>query len=57
MRKFFFIISTIITTMIGHKTIANEQLVTEDGNVNAQTLPLDKETSKLSYETATFGIG
>lgn len=57
MRKFFFIISTIITTMIGHKTIANEQLVTEDGNVNAQNLPHDKETSKLSYETATFGIG
>ena len=57
MRKFIITITSIISAMIGYNSIANEQLVTEDGNVNAQTLPLDKETSKLSYETATFGIG
>ena len=57
MRKFIITITSVISAMIGYNTIANEQLVTEDGNVNAQNLPLDKETSKLSYETATFGIG
>jgi len=43
--------------MIGYRTIGQEELVTEDGNITAQALPLDKETSKLAYETATFGIG
>ena len=57
MRKFIITITSVISAMIGYNSIANEQLVTEDGNVNAQTLPLDRETSKLSYETATFGIG
>jgi hypothetical protein len=57
MRKFIITITSVISAMIGYNSIANEQLVTEDGNVNAQNLPLDKETSKLSYETATFGIG
>jgi hypothetical protein len=49
MRKFIITITSVISAMIGYNSIANEQLVTEDGNVNAQTL--------LSYETATFGIG
>ena len=57
MRKFIITITSVISAMIGYNSIANEQLVTEDGKVTAQSLPLDKETSKLSYETATFGIG
>lgn len=57
MRKFFIIITSVIAAMIGHKTIGQEDLVTEDGKVAAQGLPLDKETSKIAFQTATFGIG
>ena len=35
----------------------NQELVTESGTVSATTLPLDKETSTIAYETATFGLG
>ena len=57
MRKFSIIFTIFIVAMITHHTIGKEALVTEDGKVSAQTLPLDKESSKVSYETATFGIG
>jgi len=57
MRKFSIIITISIAAMITHHTIGKEALVTEDGKVSAQALPLDKESSKVSYETATFGIG
>ena len=57
MRKTVFITTIIIAAMIGFKTIGQENLVTEDGKVAAQALSLDKETSKIAYETATFGIG
>ena len=57
MRSPLFIITIIITIMIGYKTIGQEKLVRKDGKVTAQALPLDKESSKIAYETATFGIG
>jgi len=57
MRRPIFIITLIITIMIGYKTIGQEKLVTEDGKVTAQALPLDTESSKIAYETATYGIG
>lgn len=34
-----------------------QELVPEDGTVSAALLPLDLETSKIDYETATFGLG
>jgi len=57
MRKFSIIITIFIAAMIAHNTIGKEALVTEDGKISAQSLPLDKESSQVSYETATFGIG
>lgn len=36
---------------------AEEKLAEADGKVSAQTLPLDKDYSKVKYETATFGLG
>ena len=57
MRIPFYIITTIIVTMLGFNIIAGEKLVTENGHVAACPLPLDKEASKIAYETATFGIG
>ena len=49
---------TSIAIMFGIKSILNaEKLVTEDGTVSATTLPLDQETAKVKYHTATFGMG
>ena len=36
---------------------SEEKLVIEDGSVSATVLPLDESTSRIAYETATFGIG
>lgn len=35
----------------------SEDLVKEDRMIAATELPLDKETSKVAYQTATFGLG
>ena len=32
-------------------------LSSEDGTIAALTLPLDRDTARIAYETATFGIG
>ena len=49
---------TAILIMFGIKFInGSEELVTEDGKVSATTLPLDKKTAKVKYQTATFGMG
>ncbi|MGK0188854.1 MAG: hypothetical protein ACI9R3_004668 [Verrucomicrobiales bacterium] len=34
-----------------------EKLVPEDGSISAQSLLLDRESSQIAFETATFGIG
>ena len=57
MRIAFYTTTTLIAAMIGFTALKGEDLVTENGKVDALTLPLDKETSKVAYETATFGIG
>ena len=57
MRITFYSITIIIAAMIGYTALNSEALVKEDGKVDAQSLPLDKETSKTAYKTATFGIG
>ncbi len=47
-----------ILVMFGGKYIlGSEELVTEDGNISATTLPLDKKTAEVTYQTATFGMG
>lgn len=49
---------TAIIIMFGIKfSRGSEALVTEDGKVSATTLPLDQKTSKVKYQTATFGMG
>lgn len=49
---------TAIIIMFGMKfSRGSEILVTEDGKVSATTLPLDQKTSKVKFETATFGMG
>ena len=34
-----------------------ETLPKADGKISATTLPLDAKTSKVKFETATFGLG
>jgi hypothetical protein len=34
-----------------------EKLAKADGKVSATTLPLDKNTAEVKFETATFGLG
>lgn len=57
MRIAFYSIATIITAMIGYTVLNGEDLATENGKVDARKLPFDKATSKIAFETATFGIG
>ncbi len=56
MKATLLLITLSITIMIGYRTLG-ENLVTEDGKIAASILPLDLETSKVAYETATFGMG
>lgn len=37
--------------------IFGEKLVVEDGKSAATELPLDRENSRVKFETATFGLG
>ncbi len=34
-----------------------DTLPTEDGIVSATKLPADRDSSRIEYETATFGLG
>ena len=43
--------------LAGMQRMLSEDLVRENGAVAAQSLPLDRESSKIAYETATFGLG
>ena len=45
--------------MFGLQRVMSEggKLPMEDGVVSATTLPLDVDTSKVAYQTATFGMG
>jgi len=44
---------------LGSMKVTGEEeiLAKADGKVAAQTLPLDRELSKVKFETATFGLG
>jgi peptide-methionine (S)-S-oxide reductase len=56
--KFRLIIGGVVAGLAMMSGIApGEKLPKADGKVSATTLPLDAETSKVKFETATFGIG
>ena len=57
MRKFCITVTSTVAAMMREKRNGNQDLVAEDGNVAARSLPLDDATSNIAYETATFGIG
>jgi hypothetical protein len=48
-----------VIAMFGLQRVMSEggKLPMEDGVVSATTLPLDVETAKVAYQTATFGMG
>jgi len=39
------------------RTKIEEDLALEDGTVLAHSLPIDRESSRIEFETATFGMG
>ena len=51
------ILLLVVGTLAGLQVLMSETLVNEDGTVTATSLPLDKDTSKVAYESATFGMG
>lgn len=57
MKATLLLLTLSITVMIGYRTLGGEKLVTENGQVAAKNLPIDLETSKIAYKTATFGMG
>lgn len=45
-------------SLIGIKSMGRaEKLAVDDGTLSTPVLPLDKETSKREFRTATFGLG
>lgn len=53
----YLLIILAVGSLAGLQIILSKDLVKEDGQVSSQTLPLDLESSKVAYETATFGLG
>lgn len=57
-RMLFFIGFSALAIMIAIKSVGfGERLFVDDGTRSASVLPLDKETSKRDFQTATFGLG
>ena len=49
---------TALAIMIGIDSLSNHEiLAVEDGKPSASQLPLDRESSRVASETATFGLG
>ena len=45
-------------SLVGVKSLGRgENLSVDDGTPSASVLPLDRETSKRDFQTATFGLG
>ncbi|MGY8689864.1 MAG: hypothetical protein ACKVHP_19280 [Verrucomicrobiales bacterium] len=55
--KNYLLIILGVASVAGLQMKLSEDLVSESGTVAALTLPLDVQTSKIAYETATFGLG
>ena len=47
----------LVTGLAMNTRMFGEKLVVEDGTSAATELPLDRESSKVKFETATFGLG
>lgn len=43
--------------MFNSSRIQEGPLAAEDGAIAATSLPLDESSSKIAFETATFGVG
>lgn len=56
MKRYLFLILAV-GSLASLQMILSKDLVKEDGQVSSPALPLDVETSKVAYETATFGLG
>ncbi len=50
-------LALILGGLVTMRTMTHSKLPQENGNVNARTLPLDREKSTVRFETATFGLG
>lgn len=49
---------TAFAIMIGLNALStNETLAVDDGKPSASQLPLDREASRVAFQTATFGLG
>jgi hypothetical protein len=55
--KNYLLIILGVASVAGLQMKLSEDLVSESGTVAALKLPLDVQTSKIAYETATFGLG
>ncbi len=47
----------LLSVLAMNTRMFGEKLVVEDGKSAATELPLDRESSKVKFETATFGLG
>jgi hypothetical protein len=47
----------MVLAMIGYRLFGGEELAVADGRSAATELPLDKASSRVAFETATFGLG
>lgn len=57
-RAFVILILGLFAMFGLHRVMSSgPNLPMEDGQVSASKLPLDEETSKVAYQTATFGLG
>ena len=55
--KSHFFLGLAVVSIAVVRTRTQETLYPEAGTLRATVLPLDRETSQIAYETATFGMG
>lgn len=56
--NYYLFIFGMLAALGSMKVTGEEEILAKaDGKVAAQTLPLDRELSKVKFETATFGLG
>lgn len=57
MKRPLLYLTLCLTGILTMRILNSETLVAEDATVSASVLPLDHDTSKIAFETATFGMG
>ncbi len=55
--KWMALLTLGVGSLAGLQIMMSEDLKTEDNSIAATALPLDLQTSKVDFETATFGLG